>query len=73
LVFDWYVAAHPPKKEQKVPLSHHDITVCSLICGPLATGGALPDTGHEQKWLYIDHSDDTHKNKRLEKRTKTHF
>jgi hypothetical protein len=58
LIFDWRVAAHPPKKEQKVPLSRHDTTVCSLICGPLDIVGALPNIGHEYKWLYIGHSED---------------
>jgi hypothetical protein len=58
LLFDWYIAAHPPKKEQEVPFSRHDTTVCSLICGPLAIVGALPHIGHEQKWLFIGHSED---------------
>jgi hypothetical protein len=47
-----------PKKEEKVPLSRHDTTVCSLICGPLAIVGALQNIGREQKWLYIGHSED---------------
>jgi hypothetical protein len=44
------------KKEHKFPLSHHDATVCSLMRGPLALVAALPQIGHEQKWLYIGHS-----------------
>jgi hypothetical protein len=58
LIFDWYVAARPPKEVKEVPLSRHDTTVCSLICGPLAIVGALQNIGHEQKWLYIGHSED---------------
>jgi hypothetical protein len=45
-----------PKKEQKVHLSHHDATVCILICGPIAIVGAVTRIGHEQKWFYIGHS-----------------
>jgi hypothetical protein len=41
LLFNWYVAVYPPKKEQKVPLSHHDTTVCRLMCVTLAIVGTL--------------------------------
>jgi hypothetical protein len=44
--------------KQKVPVSRHDTTVCSLICGRIAIVGALTRIGHEQKWLHIGQSED---------------
>jgi hypothetical protein len=38
-------------------MARHDTTVCRLMCDPLAIVVTVTRIGHEQKWLYIGHSE----------------